>query len=354
MQQNLIKRVSKYLVYSLGVLAILFLITNCSSVTYGIRQGVGQLNVLTKSKPISYYLKDPNFPDSLKSKIELIQEIKQFTVDSLGLQPSESYQKLFDQQGEPLMWMMLASEPYELKPYEWKFPIIGTFTYKGHFEKERAVRELAELQAAGFDTRLGKVAAWSTLGYLNDPILSDMLYRDVGSLSALIIHELTHGTLYIKNNVAFNENLADFVGDYGAVKFLQSKYGNNSPELQRYFTELKSNELYVQQMLKGAEKLQQLYGLETFIGEKSTVKDSLKNQLILEIMMASDTLDDGKARGVDYWKSNLPNNAYFVSFINYQSKQNEFKTEFETKFNRNFNAYMSHLKAQYAKSGLLF
>jgi predicted aminopeptidase len=333
---------------------IVFSVTNCRTISYGIRQGIGQVKVLTNAEPIAKFLNDVNYPDSLKAKIRLIQEIKQFTVDSLGLEPSGSYKKMYDQRGEPLIWMMLASKPYELKPYEWKFPIVGTFTYKGHFKKELAIKELTNLKKEGYDTRMGKVAAWSTLGYLDDPILSEMLNRDVGQLSALIIHELTHGTLYIKNDVAFNENLADFVGDYGAVRFLTMKYGSGSKELANYFLELKYNESYAKLMLRGSEKLQELYAAPDFTRHPVTVKDSLKNALILDIMLSSDTLSKAASPGRGYWLTNLPNNAYFVAFINYQSKQNEFKKEFEEDFGSNFNAYLAYLKKRYAKSGLLF
>ena len=34
----------------------------------------------------------------------------------------------------------------------------------------------------------------------------------------VFIHELTHGTLYVKDGVSYNENLASFVGDEGAIK----------------------------------------------------------------------------------------------------------------------------------------
>lgn len=350
----MIKRTVKNLALGLVAVLLIFSVTNCKTITYGLRQGVGQIKVLANAKPIKQYLADPAYADSLKAKIRLIQEIKKFTVDSLGLNPSGSYEKMYDQGGEPLIWMMLASKPYELEPYEWKFPIIGTFTYKGHFQKELAIKELEELKAEGYDTRLGRVAAWSTLGYLNDPILSDMLDRDTGALSALIIHELTHGTLYIKNNVSFNENLADFIGDYGAVKFLETKYGADSEELKNYFTSLRYNEAYAKHMLGGAKALQELYASSSFTVQNNAVKDSLKQQLILDIMVASDTLEIGNQQRTAYWKANLPNNAYFVSFINYQSKQNEFKVEFENKFNSNFNAYLNYLKEHYAKSGLLF
>ena len=36
------------------------------------------------------------------------------------------------------MWVVMASEPFALKPKEWKFPVIGSVPYKGFFKKERA------------------------------------------------------------------------------------------------------------------------------------------------------------------------------------------------------------------------
>jgi hypothetical protein len=39
------------------------------------------------------------------------------------------------------------------------------------------------------------------------------------------------------------------------------------------------------------------------------------------------------------------NNAYFVSYLMYQGKQNEFKNEFKTKFKSNFKAYIAFLKS---------
>ena len=66
-----------------------------------------------------------------------------------------------------------------------------------------------KLKASGLDVEYSSVSGWSTLGWFGDPILSNMLKRNVGSLADLIIHELTHGTIYIKNEVEYNENLGN-------------------------------------------------------------------------------------------------------------------------------------------------
>ncbi len=346
----------KYTLLGAFTLFIIFLVYNYDSTIYAYRQAKGQLKIIFNTRPVSEVLADKNFPDSLKNRLRLIQEIKQFAVDSLGLNPSDNYTTFYDQHQKPILWVMTACEPFELKAKKWNFPIIGTFSYKGHFEKNIADKEISELKKQGFDTQMNEVSAWSTLGYLKDPILSSMLEKSEGRLAALIIHELTHGTLFVKSNLEFNENLADFVGDYGAIRFLESKFGKNSEQLERYQFSKKYNDAYSQHLIRGAKNLDSLY--KNF-PQKLTVENKKKQKLdlILKIINSTDTLlarkFESKRISRKKWSindNNLPNNAYFIVYLNYQSKQNQFKNEFETKFNSNFNNYLTHLKKQYSNS----
>ena len=327
---------------------------------YAFRQVKGQLKIISNTKPVVEVLADKTFPDSLKSRIRLIQAIKKFAVDSLGLNPSDNYTTFYDQHQKPILWVITACEPFELKAKKWSFPIIGTFSYKGHFEKIIADEELADLKKQGFDTQLNEVSAWSTLGYLKDPILSSMLEKSEGRLAALIIHELTHGTLFVKNNLEFNENLADFVGDFGAIRFLESRYGKDSKELERYQFSKKYNDAYSQHLLRGAKKLDSLY--QSFDQKLSVPsKKKMKSEFILDIINSTDTLLAGEfqkkrnaARRINRKKwevndNNLPNNAYFIGYLTYQSKQNQFKNEFVNKFKSNFNRLFKIFKATISK-----
>lgn len=319
-------------------------------VSYGWMQAKGQVTILLNVDDVSDVLKDPAFPDSLKARIRLIEEIKQFGVDSLGLSPSDNYTTFYNQHGKPLMWVINASERYQIKAYKWSFPIIGTFPYKGYFDSTRAVREEKELIKSGLDTDIGEASAWSTLGYLKDPILSSMLKRREGSLANLILHELTHGTLFVKDNLELNENLASFVGDIGAIRFLTQKYGADSKQLKAYEFSKKYNDAYAQHMLRGIAKLDSLYRTFTPVIPDSAKKDILKNQIILKILNDADTLfaDKITLKTKSRWNDkNLPNNAYFIGYQTYRSKQNLFRHEFETKFGRDFKKYLSYLKEKY-------
>jgi len=339
-------KLKRILLVGLGLLMIL-LIWQFELLSYGISQARGQIRVLLNTRPLEEVLRDKSFPDSLKQKIKLIQEIRRFAVDSLGINDTQNYTSLYDQQGKPILWVITASEPYQLKAKEWRFPFLGTFSYKGFFDYDKCLKQEAELKQQGYDTDINEVSAWSTLGWFRDPILSSMLYRSEGSLASLIIHELTHGTLFIKDNLEYNENLADFVGDYGAIRFLNYKYGNNSPQYEQYLNRKIYRDKYYQHVLRGATQLDSLYA--TFRPEeRKTRKDSLKTALIRSIVQAMDTLTPRPSNAKPALEDTLlPNNAFFIGYQTYRQKQNHFEQEFVNKFDSDFKKYLSYLKKTY-------
>ena len=80
-------------------------------------------------------------------------------------------------------------------------------------------------------------AAYSTLGWFSDPVLSTMLSEGPGALGDLadtILHESTHATVYVDGQSTFNESIATFVGSGLAVRFVDSRFGPTSPESVAY------------------------------------------------------------------------------------------------------------------------
>jgi len=100
----------------LGILALVVVVALIyhDLVVYGIRQGYGQLSIIWNARPVTEYLADPNFPDSLKARLRLIDEVRQYAIDSLGLKDTENYKTLYDQKGKEIMWVVLAAEPFQL------------------------------------------------------------------------------------------------------------------------------------------------------------------------------------------------------------------------------------------------
>jgi len=343
-RMNLFKKIATIIIFSL----LIFVVSNCKLISYGVQQGVGQLHIVRNSRPISEIMKDSNFPDSIKKKLLLVEEIKKFAIDSLGLNPSKNYNSFYDQKGQPILWVAVGCEAYKMKAYTWKFPVVGRVPYKGYFNKEDAVKEAEKLKEDGYDSRVGTVSAWSTLGFFRDPILSDMLDQSEGQIARLIIHELTHSTLYVKGDAQFSENLATFIGDEGAKFYLQQKYGTASFQYKEYIGELSDVEKFASHILKGSEMLDSLY--KSF---KPELTDSLKKEqkfkLIQQIMNDLDTINfyvPSKFTRLQNSK-NLPNNAFFIGYVTYHKEQNFFMEEFRTKFNFDFPKYLLFLKSHY-------
>jgi predicted aminopeptidase len=341
------RKIIKRVLLGLLVIVTLLIILYWDLVSYGVRQGYGQLNIVWNAKPVEEFLNDPDFPDSLKARLRLIDEVRRYAIDSLGLKDTENYKTLYDQKGKEVMWVVLACEPFRLKPKEWKFPILGAVPYKGFFEQHRAVELKKELEKEGWDVIIRNPGGWSTLGWFTDPILSKMLNRSEGDLANLIIHEMSHATIFVKDSIDFNENLATFIGDRGAEKFLIYKYGVDSPEYRTYIAEDKDYLKYVDHMLRGARKLDSVYNT---LGETMTVpqKKHVKENAIREIVHTLDTLSlELTEQPSVRFKDKLPNNAYFMNFRQYQSQQDIFWEEWQGRFNRDLRDYIRYLSEKY-------
>lgn len=316
-------------------------------VIYGISQGIGQISMIIQAKPVSEILENPTFPDSLKIKLRLIADVKQYTIDSLGLKPSKNYTTFYNQHQKPLLYTITACEPYSFKPKEWTFPLLGAVSYKGFFNKEKAKKEFYKLKEEGYDVDIYSPSGWSTLGWFKDPIQSNMLEKSDGTLINLIIHELSHGTLYVKNNVNFNENLANFIGDKGAELFLIYKFGSQSKAYQDYEQHKKDDKLFADYMLKSTERLDSLY--HTFSNEPDTLKKAKKRQLITSIVLGVNRLPLYKHK--NYFRYSLQafheGNAFFMAFTRYDSQYELFEKEYTEKFSSNLRKYLDFLKKTY-------
>ena len=199
----------------------------------------------------------------------------------------------------------------------------------------------------GYDTEYSAVSGWSTLGWFGDPILSNMLKRSEGSLADLIIHELTHSTIYIKNEVDYNENLATFIGNKGALMFLNSKYDVNSKESIEFLNLQKDRKKYVVHILRGCNHLDSLY--KKFKPELSSeLKNSIKNDQILKIITTIDTIQfiNPKKFKWDLEKNEIPNNTFFMSYLRYRKKQNSFDSILETKFDNDIRKLIKYIKIE--------
>lgn len=337
----------KKLLLAILFLIIVFLSFNHKLVLYGLKQGLGQMEIIINARPNAEVLDDPDFPDSLKVNLRLVDDIKRFAFDSLSINFSENYSTVYDQKGKELMFVVTACKPFELVPKEWKFPLIGTFSYKGFFDEQKAIALAAELKAEGLDSNLRTAGGWSTLGWLQDPILSNMLNDDEAGFAELIIHELTHGTLFVKDSVRFNENLATFIGIKGTELYLTAKYGVENENLLSYQKAWEDRNKLSEHILRGAVYLDSLYKSmdnDLSIETKQISKDDAINKIITSI----DTLNlNNKQKYIDYFLKLKPNNTFFMSYLRYRGDLNVLEEELIDNYDGDIKKMLDDYKVKF-------
>jgi len=278
----------------------------------------------------------------VKQKIQYLQDVRQFAVDSLKLADTDNYTTYYDQKGQPALWVITACPPFSLEPYEWNYSWLGSMPYKGHFKKELALAEYQELEQEGLDVHFGTVAAWSTLGWFSDPILSGMFRRSEGHLAELIIHELTHATIFVSGDAELNESLATFIGEQGAQRFLAIYFGKHSTEYTRYVNSLADEKLYKLHLMEGAQQLNALY--EQFSDDVSEdEKVRLKKEKIRDIFNRAASLDLASPKRYYFLRNRdtIPNNTYFADYLVYNAKTYGFANELHDAFNGDLTAFIA-------------
>lgn len=316
-------------------------------IIYGYQQLQGQLHIINNAREVTECLIDPLVPDSVKQKFLLINEIRRYAIDSLGLKDSKNYTTYYDQQGKPVLWVLTACKPFAMKAYQWYFPLLGMVSYKGFFERANGMHEEKKLKDEWYDTEFSPVSAWSTLGWFRDPVLSNMVKRKEGQIAELIIHELTHATVYLPSSVDYNENLATFVGEQGAIRFLNNKFGSDAMQSVAYRNFKEDETVFGNYMVEACSLLDSIYnsinpGLS--FSQKLKIKYDAITGIILGIHHLS--LHNKQRYSFSFPEDHLPNNAWFMSYKRYRVKQNDFDKELAEKFSGKIEAFIEDLKKQ--------
>src|SRR5690606_29365400 len=119
------------------------------------------------------------------------------------------------------------------RPMTWRFPIVGSITYTGWFDRDEARAYADGIARRGWDVDVRPSGAYSTLGWFDDPILSTMISSGpdaLGGLADVVLHETLHATFFVPGQSTLNESVASFVGDELALRYLDETAGPDSPE----------------------------------------------------------------------------------------------------------------------------
>lgn len=198
-------------------------LAGCSSIHYALQSAKGQINLLWLAKPIEQWTGDPETSDVLKARLIWAQQTRQWAVTALQLPDNASYRRYADLQRPYAVWNVVAAPELSLKLVTHCFPVAGCVGYRGFFSQEAAQREAQIQRDKGLDVSVYGVAAYSTLGWFNDPLLNTFLFWSDADVASLIFHELAHQVVYVSGDTAFNESFATAVERIGIEQWLTTQ-----------------------------------------------------------------------------------------------------------------------------------
>lgn len=309
----------------------LLFFSSCSTF-YVVKQGYYQLQLVGNAQPIEQALRSPRLDAQARKKLILVQEVREFAAEHLGLNADKNYKNV-NLDWDKIINNISASEPTVFKAYTWWFPIIGAVPYKGFFDEKDAKKEEEKLKKIGLDTIQRRVGGYSTLGFFEDPVWPSMLTMSDHALVELIIHELAHATFYIPYQTPFNETFANFVGKEGARLFIASKYGKESPQMKKIINYQENEVIFNMFFSKLFDELDMIY--------KSSDANEIKLKLKKDrIDKAKKDYQSLKIKNDFYVDWNNVNNAYLMSFKNYNNDEEIFVELFK-KNKENFKDFIA-------------
>lgn len=295
------------------MLSAFALLPACSTLGYYGQAVSGHLDLMAKQRPVTEVIEDEASSKALKQKLALAQRARQFATETLHLPDNDSYKQYADLERPYVVWNVVATPAYSIKPKEWCYFIVGCLSYRGVFDKQEAEELAEQLKVEGLDVSVFGTAAYSTLGYFDDPLLNTMLRHGDASLIGVIFHELAHQTVYVENDTAFNEAFATAVEQEG---------------LRRWFNQSGTPGEYETYLQKKSYR-HEFYGLVTdtrkelesaFVSaETNKEKQVLKDQVYLGFKQEyKEWRATSQYSGFDNWMQRDLNNSHLALIATYQ------------------------------------
>ncbi len=338
-----LSKVSDLFCYSLTrcrYLILSLILTGCQ-LPYMVKSAYNQFSLLNSRVSIDESLKDSTISAEDKRKLQLAQRARDFAANKLGLNATKNYTSFVKLNRPYVTYAVSASPKWEVKSYQWSFPIVGKVPYKGFFNEQDALDEAKDLSTENYDTYVRGVSAYSTLGWFNDPLTSSMLKYHDYDLVNTIIHESVHATLFIKHEADFNERLAVFLGNKGMELFYLEEEGRQSRTLIEVRKESEDEKKFAAFMGEQIKEIQAWY-----LNLKEADKREEDRQARLRLIETNfNNKPDSffQTNGLKKMKLKNINNARLVSYKTYYQDLGDFELFF-TKCHSDFREFVTQMK----------
>lgn len=282
-----------------------FALTGCfsgASLHYVTQAAAGQEKLNGRGIEISEVVANGYLDKRTRELLAHVPAIKAFG-ERHGLKPTKNYERYLWIGRPAVMWVVSACDPLRFRPRTWTFPVVGSITYTGWFDRKEADEYAKELKARGWDVDVRGSQAYSTLGWFNDPILSTMISGGddaLGDLADVVLHESLHATFYVPGQSTLNESMASFVGDTLAAEYL-AEVNPDSIAKARFLEQRRKGEARGARMKQAYGELETLYASklprEEKLAEKKRIVDKLRADLRIQRPVTNATLIQYKTYG---------------------------------------------------------
>ena len=284
-------------------------ITGCGQVGYYLQAANGQLDLLSKRESVQQLLEDPDTTSSLKQKLNLASEARKFAIQTMGLKGDPGFSQYADLGRQYAVWNVVAAPKYSIEAKTWCFPIAGCVAYKGFFNKDAALKEQQILVEQDYDVRVYGVAAYSTLGWFNDPLLNTFIHYSDTDLASLIFHEFAHQVVYVQDDSEFNEAFATAV-ELHVLSLWLEQYGDQQ-RIRQIREQRRKHSKVSKMILDFRSKLQIAYLKDNAEQEKLRIFSAMK-------VRYQELIEAGEGTPFfDWWFSRPLNNADLLTVSTY-------------------------------------
>lgn len=224
-----LKLLGRLAIASLAALVLVASLGGCATLGFYQQAVVGQLRLLSAREDVARLLAQPDLEPTLRAALLDSQAVLEFADRSVGLAADGRYSAYVELSRDYVVWNLVVTPVDSVTPQSWCFPVAGCVSYRGYFARERAEANAAKFDPARFDTWVGGVAAYSTLGWFDDPLLSSFIHWPRPARAELLLHELAHSRLYLAGDTPFNESFATFVAERALPRFLETHPVGSEP-----------------------------------------------------------------------------------------------------------------------------
>ena len=289
------------------------LVGGCAQLGYFAQAAHGQFSLLSEARPIDDWLARPDVGDKLKGKLAKVKDIRKFAALELGLPDNDSYTTYAHLDRPYVLWNVVATEEFSLKPVQWCFPVAGCVNYRGYYSKKDAQAYAAELRASKYDVEVAGVSAYSTLGWFKDPVLSTFIRHPDGEVARLVFHELAHQVVYVPGDSRFNEAFAVAVEEAGVARWM-AVHGDDKMRAAYAAYESRRRD-FLALLLKHRKALEANYERDASDAEKREEKAAIFKALKDEYQALKESW--GGYGGYDRWFDEPLSNAHLAAVATY-------------------------------------